>query len=139
MTEETQENSVEPQETYYEEPLEEPLESLPLAMLDIPKPTKKPKRIMSEAQKQNLIKARQKAAELRNQLKQKKPPPPKKMSKLEKELQNLTEEPDIEPEVETKQPKQEDPIEVKETPKQEEQQPYRAKLVKSDDGFFYIV
>jgi len=125
MTEESQEISIECQE----EPQEEPL----------PTPTKKPKRIMSEAQKQNLIKARQKAAELRNQLKQKKPVV-KKLSKLEKELETLKEEeePKTNREKETTPPPPSPKPVEKPEPKQE-QEPYRPRLVKSDDGFFYIV
>ena len=47
----------------------------------------KPKRVMTEAQKENLVKARAKALELRNKLKSMKASSSKKKTKLEVELE----------------------------------------------------
>ena len=111
----------------------------------LPEPVKKPKRIMSEAQKQNLVKAREKALLLRNQLKEKKLVPAKKLSKLEKELQDIKKEQQEEQQEEqtARVARQQEDIPPLPPPptKQEvvKEEPYKPQLVKRDDGFFYLV
>ena len=88
----------------------------------------KPKRVMSDLQKQSLIKAREKAALLRNELKKVKPIV-KKVGKLEKKLLDIKQE----------EPIKEQPI-IEEPIKQEsiKEEPYKPQLIKKD-GFFYII
>ena len=88
----------------------------------------KPKRVMSDLQKQSLIKAREKAALLRNELKKVKPIV-KKVGKLENKLLDIKQE----------EPIKEQPI-IEEPIKQEsiKEEPHKPQLVKKD-GFFYII
>jgi hypothetical protein len=93
---------------------------------------KKPKRIMSEAQKENLTKARAKAYELRQKLKEKKGPSiTKKKTKLELELDSLN-KPDVIDDVieEVPEPKKVTHVIVEED---------RPKIIRDPRGFFYIL
>ena len=73
----------------------------------------KPKRIMTEAQRENLAKARAKAAQLRNELKKEQPPKVKK-TKLEQRLDDVKKQATVEHEPVFSEPKVPD---NKETPK----------------------
>ena len=98
----------------------------------------KHKRVMSDLQKQSLIKAREKAALLRNELKKVKPIV-KKVGKLEKKLLDIKQEEPIKEQPIIEEPIKEQPI-IEEPIKQEsiKEEPYKPQLVKKD-GFFYII
>ena len=93
IQESSQENSKESQEIVREEEPRERYVKEDEHVDDI-LPQKKLKRVMTEKQKENLVKARLKAAQLRNELKSKKPLT-RQLSKLEKELETLKVKEDV--------------------------------------------
>jgi flagellar biosynthesis/type III secretory pathway chaperone len=132
-----QENSKESQEIVREEEPRERYVKEDEHVDDI-LPQKKLKRVMTEKQKENLVKARLKAAQLRNELKSKKPLT-RQLSKLEKELETLKEKEDVKVKEEPREPREryvdEDKEEIKViTPVVKKQ--YELKKI---DGFLYMV
>ena len=110
---------------------------------ETPKPSEKPlppkiKRMMSDAQKENLTKARAKAFELRKQLKEK-TGPIKKQTKLEKRLEDIQHQPYsvVEDSVEDKVIVEEEVV-VKKMVAQVKPLATTYNLVKNENGFFYI-
>ena len=142
--ENSQENSKESQEIVREEEPRERYVKEDEHVDDI-LPQKKLKRVMTEKQKENLVKARLKAAQLRNELKSKKPLT-KQLSKLEKELETLKVKEDVKVKDEPRE-RYDEPHEPRERYVDEEKEEIKVITpvvkkqyeLKKIDGFLYMV